>query len=116
MKASCLQARLHRHAEMEIGFIYSLKAFLLPPGLNLFGIFAGLALIRRHQRWAYTLLAFSTVTLYVLALPVAARVLAGQVEVFPAFRFADAGKPAQADCCTGRWSISRRTRIWRRHR
>ena len=72
------------------------KAFVLPPGLNLAGILIGLLVLKHHRRVGVALMVFSTVSLYLLALPVVARGLSAQIEIFPALSMTGGAQSAQA--------------------
>ena len=81
---------------MEITLIYALKAFVLSSGLNLAGILIGLLVLKHHRRVGVALMVFSTVSLYLLALPVVARGLSAQIEIFPALSMTGGAQSAQA--------------------
>ncbi len=61
----------------------ALTAFLIPPGLLILVLGAGLALLHSHPRTSRTLMIFSTACLYLLAMPITATFLLQQWEAPP---------------------------------
>ena len=61
----------------------ALTSFLIPPGLLILVLGAGLALLRSHPRTSRTLLIFATASLYLLAMPITATFLLQQWEAPP---------------------------------
>jgi len=91
---------------MSWQLINTLTALLIPPGLLIVGLCAGLALLRSHPRSGRTLLITATTGLYLLAMPITATFLlqqweapaleAGQLKNAQAIVVLGGGKYAQA--------------------
>jgi uncharacterized SAM-binding protein YcdF (DUF218 family) len=82
---------------MEILITRSIEALLLPPGSSILLLVLGLLLSRRRGTLAVFLIAFGTLSLYVLSLPVTAQALLSSLETYPALQAKDLrGSGAQA--------------------
>ncbi|MEO6696876.1 MAG: YdcF family protein [Gammaproteobacteria bacterium] len=82
---------------MEVIIARAVEALLFPPGGSLVLVVLGGLLLRRHRRTAVTLFLLALLSLAVFSLPVTAKLLIQQLEVYPALQPHDLRQsPAQA--------------------